>query len=170
MLFHISYRSLIIPLMMCLALPAWADPPEGYAFVSYDKGMQQARQDRKKAFLYFGRYGCGYCKKTNVETFSDKNVHEIYSKNYVLIYVDAESGKRLQLPDGERITEAELGARLNVFSTPVFLYLEPDGNVVMRAPGYKTVQDFVNIDKYVQGEYYRSMSINEFLAKQDKVK
>ena len=29
----------------------------------------------------------------------------------VLVYLDAESGKRLTLPDGERITEAELGTR-----------------------------------------------------------
>lgn len=57
-----------------------------------------------------------------------------------------------------------------MFSTPVFLYLESDGEVVMRAPGYKTVRDFTNIDKYVQGSYYRSMSINEFLAQQDRQK
>lgn len=163
-------RLAVFPVLMCLALPVWADPPEGYNFVAYDTGMQKARQENKKAFLYFGRYGCGYCRKTNVETFSDKTIHEIYSKNYVLIYVDAESGKRLQLPNGERITEAELGARLNVFSTPVFLYLEPNGDVAMRAPGYKTVQDFTNLDKYVQGGFYRSMTINEFLAQQDKQK
>ena len=156
--------------LLSLAGLSWAEPPEGYNFVAYDQGMQKARQEGKKAFLYFGRFGCGYCKKTNDETFSDKTIHDIYSKNYVLIYVDAESGKRLQLPNGERITEAELGARLNVFSTPVFLYLESDGEVVMRAPGYKTVRDFTNIDKYVQGSYYRSMSINEFLAQQDRQK
>ena len=132
--------------------------------------MQRARQENKKAFVYFGRYGCGYCKKTNVETFSDKHIHDLYSKNYILIYVDAESGKRLQLSSGERITEAELGARLNAFATPLFLYLEPEGKIVLRAPGYKTVEDFMNFDKYVQGGYYQKMSINEYLAQKDKLK
>jgi len=147
-----------------------ADPPKGYEFVAYDIGLQQAMQENKKVFVYFGRYGCGYCKKTNVETFSDQSLHALYSKNYVLIYVDAESGKRLQLPNGERITEAELGARLNAFATPLFLYLEPDGKVVFRVPGFKTVEDFVYFDKYVQAGYYGKMSINEFLAQKEKLK
>jgi thioredoxin-related protein len=146
--------------------PANADPPEGYPFIAYDEGMIRAQDQNKKAFLYFGRFGCGYCGKTNVETFSDKGLRKLYSKNYVLIYVDAESGKRLQLPSGERISEMELGARLNVFATPVFLYLEPGGEVILRAPGFKTVKDFIDMDKFVQGEYYKTQSINEFLKQQ----
>ncbi|MFO7603999.1 MAG: thioredoxin fold domain-containing protein [Gammaproteobacteria bacterium] len=165
-----NFRGLAVLLFFGTASLAWAAPPEGYDFVAYDEGMQRAQQENKKAFLYFGRYGCGFCQKTNVESFSDKNVREIYSKNYVLIYVDAESGRRLQLPNGESITEMELGARLNAFATPVFLYLEPDGQVVMRAPGFKTVEDFINLDKYVQGGFYRHMSINEFLAQQGHAK
>jgi len=163
-------RSILFTLLLLSFQAVWANPPRGYDIVAYDIGMQKARQENKKAFVYFGRYGCGFCKKTNDETFSDKRIHELYSKNYVLIYVDAESGKRLQLPNGERITEAELGARLNAFATPLFLYLDPDGKVVMRAPGFKTVKDFINFDKYVQGSYYQKMSINEFLAQKDKLK
>lgn len=145
-----------------------ADPPEGYPFVTYDVGMVQARAENKKAFLYFGRFGCGYCGKTNVETFSDNSLRKLYSKNYVLIYVDAESGTRLNLPSGERITEMELGARLNVLATPVFLYLEPGGEVILRAPGYKTVKDFVEMDRFIQGGHYKTQSINEFLKQQTK--
>ena len=167
---NVISRSILFTLLLLFTQSVWADPPEGYDFVAYDIGLQKAKQENKKAFVYFGRFGCGYCKKTNAETFSVKNLHALYSKNYVLIYVDAESGKRLQLPNGERITEAELGARLNAFATPLFLYLEPDGKVVFRAPGFKTVEDFVGFDKFVQGGYYSKMSINEFLAQKDKLK
>jgi len=143
-----------------------ADPPEGYPFVAYDVGIAQAQAENKKAFLYFGRFGCGYCGKTNVETFSDNALRKLYSKNYVLIYVDAESGTRLNLPSGERITEMELGARLNVLATPVFLYLEPSGEVILRAPGYKTVKDFVEMDRFIQGGHYKTQSINDYLKLQ----
>ena len=143
-----------------------AEPPQGYPFIAYDEGMAQARMQNKKVFLYFGRFGCGYCTKTNIETFSDNALHKLYARNYVLVYVDAESGKRLNLPNGERITEMELGARLNVFATPVFLYLDTDGKVILRAPGFKTVKDFMDMDRYVQGGYYKTQSINEFLQQQ----
>lgn len=142
---------------------SWAEPPHGYPFVNFDEGLAQAQKNQQKIFIYFGRLGCGYCDKVNRETFVDAALRQRYTKNYVLIYVDSESGDRLTLPDGERISGMELGARLNVFSTPVFLYMEPTGEVIFRAPGYKTVKDFLDFDRYVQGGHYRDKSINEFL-------
>lgn len=142
-----------------------ADPPKNYPFVAFDEGLVEASKNNKKIFLYYGRYGCGYCGKVNAETFSNKKLREQLIKNYVLVYLDGESGKRLQLPGGEQITEMELGARLNVFSTPVFLYMEPDGKVIFRAPGYKTVDDFQSFNRYILEGHYKNKNINEFLGK-----
>ena len=153
---------LLAGLFMCSSL-LWAEPPKGYPFVSFDVGMAEAQKLHKNMFVYFGRLGCGYCDKVNRETFVDKALHQLYVKNYVLVYVDAESGDRLTLPDGERLSGMELGARLNVFSTPVFLYMDPNGKLILRAPGYKTVKDFKDFDRYVQGGFYRKQNINEFL-------
>ncbi len=149
-----------------LAGAAVADPPAGYPFLAYDEGLERAQAQDKRIFLYFGRYGCGWCEKTNEETFSDPGLRELYTEHYVLVYVDAESGRRLTLPNGERITEMELGARLNVVATPVFAYLEPDGTPIFRAPGFKTIEDFELFDRYVRGGHYRRQSFSEFLSAQ----
>jgi thioredoxin-related protein len=87
----------------------------------------------------------------------------LYIKNYVLVYVDAESGSRLRLASGERITEAEIGARWNIFATPVFLYADMNGNILFRAPGYKTVEDFVDMDRFIREGHYKTRTINQFL-------
>lgn len=141
-----------------------ADPPAGYPFVAYDEGLRQAEAKGKPIFLYFGRYGCGWCDKTNQESFSDDRVRKAYADHYVLVYVDAESGTRLTLPSGERVTEMELGARMNVFATPVFAYLESDGNPIFRAPGFKTAEEFLEFDRYVHGGHYREQELLEFLG------
>ena len=156
-------RFLLSLLLFSLVAPLWAEPPKGYPFVSFDTGLLHAREKNKKLFVYFGRFGCGYCEKVNRETFIDSALHKLYIKNYVLVYVDAESGDRLTLPDGERISGMELGARLNVFSTPVFLYMDTTGKVLLRAPGFKTVKDFKDFDRYIQGDFYKRESTNEFL-------
>ena len=165
---HPRYRALLAAVLTLFLRPLSANPPAGYEFLPYDDGARLARQTGKRIFLYFGRYGCGYCTRTNVETFSDRQLHDLYSRNYVLVYVDAEGGNRLHLPTGERITEAEFGARLNVYATPLFLYLEPDGEQILRVPGFKTVDDFIDFDAYVQGEHYRRMPVNDFLATRSK--
>jgi len=142
----------------------FADPPDNYPFLSYDEGLRQAQADKKFIFIYFGRLGCGFCAKTNAESFSDPAIRERYIKNYVLVYVDAESGDRLQLSSGERITEAELGARLNAFATPVFLYADLNGEILFRAPGFKTIEDFIDMDRYIQEGHYKTQTINEYLS------
>lgn len=141
-----------------------ADPPPGYPFVGYDAGLKAARASGKPIFLYFGRYGCAWCEHTNKTTFSDASLKKLYSENYELVYVDAESGKRLTLPSGERITETELGVRLQAFATPLFVYLTPQGDKIVQIPGFKTVQDFRDYDRYVRSGQYKQKTLLEFLG------
>jgi thioredoxin-related protein len=70
------------------------------------------------------------------------------------------------LPGGERITEAELGARMNAFATPIFIYLNNNGETLFRAPGFKTANEFRAFHQYVSGGYYKTMSINDYLSRQ----
>lgn len=146
------------------ATAALADPPPGYPFVNFDAGMKAARASGKPVFLYFGRYGCAWCDHTNRKTFSDPALKTLYSDHYELVYVDAESGRRLTLPSGERITEAELGVRLQAFATPLFVYLTPQGDKIMQIPGFKTMQDFRDFDRYVRGGHYKQKTLLEFLG------
>ena len=88
-----SYAYLIAGLL-ALPMRVLADPPDAYPFLSFDRAMAQSRSDGKLLFVYFGRYGCGYCEKTNKEAFVDPEVKERYTSHYVLAYVDAESGRR----------------------------------------------------------------------------
>jgi thioredoxin-related protein len=153
-------------LLALLSLPVSADPPFGYPFVSYDEGLAQAKQNGRPVFLYFGRYGCGWCDKTNREAFSDKQLHRLYSDRYVLVYVDAESGKRLTLPSGERITERELGARMKVLATPMFAWLERDGREIFHVPGIQSARDFLLYDRFVSEGHYRKENIRDFLSRE----
>ncbi|MBV2089571.1 MAG: thioredoxin family protein [Candidatus Thiodiazotropha sp. (ex Ctena orbiculata)] len=137
-------------ILFLAATTAIADPPEGYPFLPFDKAMAKANAESKLMFVYFGRYGCGYCDKTNKEAFSDPSIKQHYSKNYVLAYVDAESGKRLRLPSGERITERELGTRYNAFVTPIFSFMTPDGKLITRMVGVQRIEDLAEAHTKVQ--------------------
>jgi len=137
-------------LLSLVALSAQADPPKGYPFLPFDKAMTEAAATHKPVFVYFGRYGCGYCEKTNKEAFSDATVRERYIAHYVLTYVDSESGKRLRLPSGERITERELGTRYNAFVTPVFSFLDTSGQVALRLIGVQSKESLLKADEDAQ--------------------
>jgi thioredoxin-related protein len=107
---------------------------------------------------------CAWCDHTNKQTFSDESLRKLYTQNYELVYVDAESGRRLTLPNGERITEAELGVRLKAFATPLFVYFTPQGERIVQIPGFKTVKDFRDYDRYVREGHYKNKTLLEFLG------
>ena len=166
-------RRLGIRLAACLAtaLLAWsaaapADPPSDWTFHPLDEALKLAQQEQRRVFLYFGRHGCPSCDKTNRQSFTDPRVIEKYRANYVLAYADAESGERLRLPSGERVTEMELGVKLKVFGTPFFYFMEPDGTPVYRAPGYQSAEEFLLFDRYVNGGHYKQQTFAEFKADQ----
>ena len=146
------------------AAAARADPPERYSFVAYDEGLREAQRKGTKVFLYFGRYGCGWCDLTNRQAFSDDAVRRAYQAHYVLVYVDAESGRRLKLASGERITEMELGVRFNAFATPLFAFLEPDGKLIFKVAGIQTAKDLLDYDRFVHGGIYQTKDIKQFLS------
>jgi len=143
-----------------------ADPPAGYTFHSYDSAMRAAQSSGKKMFIYFGREGCGYCDFTNKNAFEKDDVRAKYQANYELAYVDAESGDRLTLPTGERITERELGTRYKAFVTPVFIYTEPDGMQILKRVGIQKQKQLLTYDRFVTEGYYQKQSIEEFEAAQ----
>ena len=148
--------------LFCTTLTSYADAPEDYDFTEYDVGIQRAKQSGKKVFLYFGRYGCGYCDKTNKESFSDATIKQYYSSNYELVYVDAEGGNRLTLPSGEVISEQQFGARLKTLVTPYFLFLEPDGTPILKVPGFKTKADLLKLHKFIHEGHYKTTAFNNF--------
>lgn len=149
-------RYLLVLLSLLFVQPVLAEPPEDYPFMSFDKALRQARDQNKLLFVYFGRYGCGYCEKTNKEAFSDDKVREAYSKNYVLAYVDSESGKRLQLPSGERVTEHEVGTRYDAFVTPVFTFMTPAGKPLLQLIGVQRIEDLMNAHQTIQSRQDKS--------------
>ena len=157
---RILFAICIFATSVCLA-----DPPPNYPFHEFNEGLRLAQAQSKPIFIYFGRYGCAWCEKTNKESFSNEDVRKLYTSHYVLVYVDAESGKRIRLPSGERITEAELGVRLKAFATPLFLFLQPDGKEIVKIPGFKTVDDFKDYDRFVNEGHYKNETLLQFLGR-----
>jgi thioredoxin-related protein len=158
-------KHLILALLtLLLAVGVRADPPTDYDFVDFNTGLARAKAENKPILLYFGRYGCAWCDHVNRKTFSDPELKRLYSERYVLVYADSEGGKRLRLASGERLTEAELGVRLGAFATPLFVFLSPEGKQLAKVPGFKTVADFKDYDRYVSGKHYEKQTLMEFLG------
>ena len=93
---------------------------------------------------------------------SVSSVQESYKSKYELVYVDSESGKRLTLPSGERITERDLGARYKAFVTPVFIFLEPNGQQILKRVGVQTHEQLLAYNDFIQSGSYKQQSFKQY--------
>jgi len=159
-------RALIMALGLLVAASSAAEPPKHYPFVSYNVGLKAQKAGGKPMMIYFGRPGCGYCERTNVEGFGHDDLRKRYSDHFVLSYVDTESGARVTLPNGERVTEAELANRYRVKLTPTFVYLDPAGREVARLFGVQQKKDLAALDHYMANSVYKSKPFRQYLSEQ----
>ncbi|MFT5115716.1 MAG: thioredoxin-related protein [Parasphingorhabdus sp.] len=155
---------MLIVAMWIFSPAGFAEAPDGWNFLPFDQARKASIENQQPLLLYFGRFGCPTCARVNHESFTDQRVVAQLKKNYVLAYVDSESGRRLRLSSGERITEMGLAIRYQIKGTPTFFFLEPDGTVILSIPGYVSADQFLGLDLFVNGGYYRVQSLQEFAA------
>jgi thioredoxin-related protein len=166
---HSSIVRLPLAIVFLLALSIdtlVAAPPEGYRFLSLTEAAQLASQENKPMLIYFGRYGCSTCRKMHAEVFSDASLSEKYNAAFVLAYVDTESGNRIKLANGERITEMQFASRSRILGTPTFIYFSPEQKPLFKKAGFQSVAQMNLYGDYILDKHYQSMPLQEFIAQQ----
>ncbi|MBL7004108.1 MAG: thioredoxin fold domain-containing protein [Gammaproteobacteria bacterium] len=138
---------------------AFAAPPEGYNFLSLTDAYQQSAAENKPMFLYFGRYGCSTCRKMHKEVFSDVGLTRQFSENFVLAYVDTESGNRIRLPNGERTTEMQFTAQNRILGTPTFVYFDKQQKALFKRSGFQTIKQMLEFNGHVLNEKQASLNL-----------
>lgn len=151
---------------LVFSVQAQSAPPEGYNFLPYGEAVAKARVEGKPVFLYFGRYGCSTCRKMHKEVFSDKEIKQRYNSHYILAYVDTESGNRITLPNGERITDMQFATRSRILGTPTFVFKQPDETKLLSFAGFKTIERMKQYDEYINGGHHKTTRFKAYKAAQ----
>ena len=164
----------ILIALMFAVLPifgtAQAGPPEGWPFVRYEQGMPLAKQSNKPVFILFGLEPCPFCEHLNRNTFSDAKLRELYSREYVLVYMEIKGFNEQPqhvLPDGTTISHRDFVRKHRAFVAPAWAYYDRAGTKVFQGAGSEeTPANFLSFHAYVAGEHYKQATFNEFLSKQ----
>lgn len=103
-------------------------PLEGWA-PDFAAAMQQAQAEHKNVLVVFHLPGCAPCRQMERSVLPDPKVTEALA-SLVPVRVDLS-----QAP--------ELGERYQVWDTPAYLILDPQGRLVARDKGRRSVDQFV---------------------------
>jgi len=82
-----------------------------------------AMQSNKPLLVYVGASYCGYCKKLEQTTWSNRGVARMVETNFVPLKLDSQRN-------------ADIARQLRVRAFPTVIVLSPDGHLLARNDGY----------------------------------
>lgn len=134
--------SLIAPLTLGIAPAHARKTPAPTRIVwldTLDAGLKQAKQSSRLVMVDFYTDWCGWCKKLDKDTYTDKQVLQVSGK-IVAVKLDAERGGKAA------------AQKYGVQGFPTILFLGKDGEVFGKIVGYLPGKDFSEqMKKFVQG-------------------
>lgn len=129
-----------------------------------EKAQKLALKNDKKVLIYAKASWCGYCKRMEEEVFPKESVADSLHKYYYPVRIDIESAQKLTF-NGQKYTEQILSRRFRVFSTPTFIFLNPDGSAIGRQPGFMPADVFAKLLAFVGDDVYLNQKFEEYLKR-----
>jgi len=149
--------SILIIIIITIVSTLWYMPATAsrVEWKDYTESIKTAKQKKKNIFLNFYANWCGYCKKMEADTFSDKAVANYLQEYFIPIKINTDKQKRLAAAYGVR-------------GLPLFWFVKPNMERIVNLPGYIPPGRFLNILKFIHTESYLKMNFDEFLKNQNK--
>jgi len=132
------------------------------AWLAFDAAAEQAKKENKHMIVDVYTTWCGWCKVMERQTYSNAQVVDYLSQNFVLAKVNGESSAELHYK-GEVMTERAFARKVGVTGFPTTYFLKPDADIIGGAPGFIPPENFMVYAKYVSTKWYEKGSPQDYL-------
>ena len=102
---------------------------------SFEKGVLQAKKEKKHVLIQFFDPNCVDCQKMGGDVISDPSLDDAIRKHFVLIRVNRRSERTLPYR-GKRISEQDFVKKHQITQFPTLMFLSPQGQLIGRYAGY----------------------------------
>ena len=121
-----------------LVNPGYQEKPAWFkeSFLDIREDVAEAADANRRVILYFYQDGCPYCAKLLRDNFADKGIVRQTRENFDVVAINMWGDREVTGFDGSATTEKALAGDLQVQFTPTMLFLDEEGQVVLRVNGY----------------------------------
>ncbi len=122
----------------------------------FNEGVKLAAEKRKHIVMDFYADWCGWCRKMEAEVFSDPEVAKNLRDNYICIriHTDRDPGETIKYKN-HLLTKQEFSMMLGVQGLPTVVFMDRDGALITKIPGYINRETFLPLLRYIREECYQ---------------
>jgi len=148
------------------AFPSWFKT----SFLDFSDDISEAKDANRHVLIYFHQDGCPYCAKTVEENFANEKIVSKLKPNFDVIEINMWGDRSLTDWNGKEFIEKEFAAHMRVQFTPTIIFLNGQGETVLRLNGYHSIDRMVDILDFVYKKQYIQESFASFIAKKTPIK
>lgn len=161
-----TFRFLALALLAPIAARAQVDasiiPDDAPAWLSMEDAIAKAQTDSTLVLVYGYAAWCGYCARFDQDVFTDDAVQAYLAEHYAPTRLDLEDEAEMQFFDA-RVTGVQLGRAMGIAGTPTSVFVDVDGALITKLPGYTDAETFLYTLQYVREEAYETMPFDAYL-------
>lgn len=138
------------------------DPDEYFfhqTFGDLQEEVELAREEgQTNIMVMFELNDCPWCERMKVTVFNQSEIQDYYRKHFRVLMMNVEGDNLIVDFNGQEISEKDFALKHNrVRATPVFLFLDLQGNRVMRYTGAtKNAEEFMLLGNFVVEQHYKT--------------
>lgn len=150
-------KKLLSIFLFSLSITLFSQETINFQDLSFKDLLAKAKKENKLIFMDAYAAWCGPCKLMERNIFTKKAVRDYYNSNYINAHYDMEKGEG-----------PEIAAKYGIRSYPSFLFLNGDGEVVLKSLGYMDEESFLAFGKEASESKMKTGSYKDAFAKGEK--
>lgn len=136
-------------------------PDDAPEWLSMADAIAQAQADGKLIVVHTYAAWCGWCARLDQEVYTDDAVQAYLADHYTATRIDTEGDAVVPFFDHE-VSMTGLATALGVTGTPTTVFVDADGELITKMPGYASAETFLNALRYVREGAYETMSFAQY--------
>lgn len=154
---------LALPLTGRAQVDASIVPDDAPGWLSMEDAIATAQADDRIVLVYGYAAWCGYCARFDAEVFTDDAVQAYLDEHFASTRLDIEGDSTMQFYDAS-VTGTELGQAMGITGTPTNVFVDTDGSLITKLPGYTDPETFLYALQYVREEAYETTPFDAFIV------
>lgn len=133
------------------------------SFLNFEEDVAEAREAGKRVLLLWHQDGCPYCNALVQRNLAQKDIEAKIRKHFDVVALNMWGDRELTV-DGKTYTEKKFAEALKVQFTPTLIFLNEQGNIILRLNGYLPPRRFTVALDYVALHKENEIRYRDYVA------